>query len=183
MAFNAQCDYENFSSGPLLSLFSFCFVSFLRIPQNSLSFIKIFLFIYFERQCASGGRDRERRREPPIDSLLSMEPNVGLHSRTLRSRPEPKSQVSCLINQTTQVPSKDHFQQYTPSRIYFEIVSFYLLLRRNTLIKLQTQMSVFQYALKNACRKSYEPTGGIALCSACTNQSFQLSNSQYRGKT
>jgi len=38
-----------------------------------------------ERESASRGRGRERGRETQADSLLSMEPDAGLNSRTLRS--------------------------------------------------------------------------------------------------
>jgi len=54
-----------------------------------------------ESMC-SRGRDRGRGREgeSQADSLLS----AGFHLTPLRSWPEPKSRVGCLIDWTTQVP-------------------------------------------------------------------------------
>ena len=45
-----------------------------------------------------GQRKMERENESQADSLLSAEQNMGLHLRTLRSRPEPKSRVGCLTD-------------------------------------------------------------------------------------
>lgn len=46
---------------------------------------------------------RERERSSPADSLLSMEPTVGLDLKILRSQPKPKPRVGCLTDYTTQV--------------------------------------------------------------------------------
>ena len=38
-----------------------------------------------------GGAEGEEERESQADSTPNMEPNIGLHSTSLRSYPEPKS--------------------------------------------------------------------------------------------
>ena len=40
-----------------------------------------------------GQREREREREPQVDSMLGIEPNTGLNLMTMRSLPEPKPKV------------------------------------------------------------------------------------------
>lgn len=52
-----------------------------------------------------GGRSKGRgERETQADSLLSVEPNVGLDLVTLRSQPALKSRVTRLIDCATQTP-------------------------------------------------------------------------------
>ena len=46
----------------------------------------------------------ERERKSQADSLLSLEPDVGLHLRTLRSQPEPKPRGRHLTDYATQAP-------------------------------------------------------------------------------
>ena len=49
-----------------------------------------------------GGAEKEGEREHQADSSLSAEPDMGLDPRTLRSWPEPKAGVRCLIHWATQ---------------------------------------------------------------------------------
>ena len=43
-----------------------------------------------------------RERGSEADSVLSMEPNVGFDSTTLRSQPRPKPRVGCSATQVPQ---------------------------------------------------------------------------------
>ena len=69
---------------------------------------KFFKFIYFERECVCaqvGEEQREGETESQAGSALSTKsPTWGSNSRTVKSRPEPKSKVRHLIEWTTQVP-------------------------------------------------------------------------------
>ena len=64
--------------------------------------------------------------------MLSMEPDMGLNSMTMRSQPEPKSRVRHLTNQTTQAP------QYSITSIlellFFPIILFLIYLKKFFLI-------------------------------------------------
>ena len=81
--------YLSTSSPTLVSLIVFLIVFFL----------KFYLFIW-QREITS--RQRGRQREEEAGSLLSREPDAGLHPRTLRSWPEPKAEI--LIHWATQAP-------------------------------------------------------------------------------
>ena len=50
------------------------------------------------------GRGRERKKESEPDSMLIMEPNMGLYPTTVRSWPEPKPGVGEFTNWATQAP-------------------------------------------------------------------------------
>jgi len=51
-------------------------------------------FYLFERE--HGGREEQRERER--ESMLTLEPDARLNPTTLRSQPEQKQRVGCLIN-------------------------------------------------------------------------------------
>lgn len=72
--------------------------------QKHLFFLKIFSKIYL---CISvQGEGQKERENPPADFPLRVEPNAGLHPRSLRAWPEPKPRVSCLPNWATQASRK-----------------------------------------------------------------------------
>ena len=83
---------------------------------DAFCFLKI-LFIYLreggkEHMCIRGGVQGEGeggRKRSPADSPVIIEPNVGLHPTTLKSRPEPKSRVKCSTHGATQVPRMTFF--------------------------------------------------------------------------
>ena len=65
------------------------------------------LFIYLRERahaCMSRGRGRERGRESQANSMLSMEPKMGLNLMTLRSWLKQKPRVGCLTNWAPQAP-------------------------------------------------------------------------------
>ena len=70
-------------------------------------FFKIYLFIREQEIVVERGRRRGRERI--LDTLLTMEPNVGLDLTSLRSRPELKS--SQTLNQLSHpgTPKEMHF--------------------------------------------------------------------------
>ena len=79
-------------------------------------FIYCLMFIYFERARTSvweRGWERERQRErgrmPSRLCAVSAEPDWGSNSRTIRSWPEPKSEVGHLTNWATQAPANHLF--------------------------------------------------------------------------
>lgn len=66
------------------------FANFFHSMCVWLIYFKIYLFTW-EKECAPGGRGRWRKNLQQIPHPQSIEPNVGLHHRTLISWPEPKS--------------------------------------------------------------------------------------------
>lgn len=44
------------------------------------------------------GEAAKRERESEVEAVLSVEPDAGLETMTLRSWPEPKSRVQCLTD-------------------------------------------------------------------------------------
>ena len=52
----------------------------------------------------AGGGTHEERKNPQADSPMSVEPNAGLHPRTLRTWPEWKSRVRWSTYWTSQAP-------------------------------------------------------------------------------
>lgn len=54
--------------------------------------------------CTHECREEQREREILVDSMLSLESDMGLSLTTLGSWPEPKSGVRLLTHCTTQVP-------------------------------------------------------------------------------
>ena len=71
-----------------------------------LLFFKRFYLRESESVCKWKEGQRERETESQADSVLSLEPSVGLNPRSLRSRPELKSKVGHLTEQITQAPFK-----------------------------------------------------------------------------
>ena len=67
------------------------------------------MFIYFEiereREREQGEGQSEKERESQVDSALSVEPNVVLYSKTLRSQLELKPRIICSTNCATQAIS------------------------------------------------------------------------------
>ena len=50
-------------------------------------FLKIYLFIYREHTHAHEWEEGQREREPAADSEMSVEPDMGLNLKTVRSGP------------------------------------------------------------------------------------------------
>ena len=78
-------------------------------PSSVILFFFLVVFIYFEREQErakhGGGRGREGERESQAGSKLSTQsPTQGWHPQTVRSCPELKPKVGCLLNRATQVP-------------------------------------------------------------------------------
>ena len=84
-----------FSSPRHLSFYSFHFF------KVRIYFLKNIDFLYFRVKEPEGGQ-RERERKTPADASLSLEPNVGLDLKTLRSWPELKPRVGRSIDLATQ---------------------------------------------------------------------------------
>ena len=96
---------ESASPSPSAHPYCLCFLSLCSLSQiNKLFIFKKFIYLR-DRECGcmSVRRSRGRGREKLKQTVLSAEPNMGLQPKTLRSWPEPKSRVICLIDWATQV--------------------------------------------------------------------------------
>ena len=81
----------------------------LNVLTPFLPTVKTFKKIYYlSTQAHAGGRaEGEEEKEPQAESMLSVEPDMGLSPRTLRLRPQQKSRVDFLSEPPRHPYNKD----------------------------------------------------------------------------